>query len=57
MPTMRYVLTVSEEGITFNRNTVQIVATDDNPMVLSIPFGKEGNPIYTVEEYQGLSRS
>ena len=56
-PTMRYVLTVSDDGVSFNRNTVQITATDDNPMTLGIPFGREGNPIYTIAEYPGLSQS
>lgn len=54
-PTQRYSLYVSEEGIKFNRTTVEISATDDNPMVLSKPRNTESNPIYTLEEYRGLA--
>lgn len=53
--TQRYSLYVSEEGIKFNRTTVEISATDDNPMVLSKPRNTESNPIYTLEEYRGLA--
>lgn len=54
-PTQRYSLYVSEEGVKFNRTTVEISATDDNPMVLSKPRNTESNPIYTLEEYRGLA--
>ncbi|MCX8607700.1 MULTISPECIES: hypothetical protein, partial [unclassified Gilliamella] len=54
-PTQRYSLYISEEGIRFNRTTVEITATDDNPMVLAKPRHTESNPIYTLEEYRGLA--
>lgn len=52
-PIQRYSLYVTEDGIRFNRNGVEVTASDDNPMILSKPNG-ESNPIYTLEEYRGL---
>ena len=54
-PTQRYSLYVSEDGVRFNRNAVEISATDDNPMTLAKPRNTESNPIYTLEEYRGLA--
>lgn len=55
-PMHRYRLYTPESGIKFNRTTVQISATDDNPMILAVP--RNGiNPVYTVEEYPGLKKS
>ena len=52
-PTNRYSLYVTENGIRFNRTSVQVTASDDNPMILAKPH-YESNPIYTLEEYRGL---
>ena len=54
-PTQRYALYVSESGVRFNRTTVEISASDDNPMILAKPRNTESNPIYTLEEYRGLA--
>lgn len=55
-PINRYLLYVSEDGIRFNRDSVQVTASDDNPMILAKPNG-ESNPIYTIEEYRGLKNA
>lgn len=54
-PINRYSLYVSEDGVRFNRNSIQVTACDDNPMILAKPRSMESNPIYTVEEYRGLT--
>ncbi|MCX8602418.1 MULTISPECIES: hypothetical protein [unclassified Gilliamella] len=56
-PVNRYSLYVSEDGVRFNRSTIQVTACDDNPMVLSKPRNTESNPIYTLEEYRGLANA
>lgn len=53
-PTSRYSLYVTKNGIRFNRTSVQVTASDDNPMILAKPH-YESNPIYTLEEYRGLA--
>lgn len=47
-------LYVTENGIRFNRTSVQVTASDDNPMIFAKPH-YESNPIYTLEEYRGLA--
>lgn len=52
-PIQQYSLYVTEDGVRFNRNSVEVTASDDNPMILAKP-NSDSNPIYTLEEYRGL---
>ncbi|WP_392565803.1 hypothetical protein RHO15_09575 [Utexia brackfieldae] len=49
-PTKSWTLYVAPDGIRLSKTTVQIKATDYNPMSLNI------STIYTIEEYKGLAR-
>lgn len=49
-PSQHWQLFVAEDGVRFNRNSVDIKASDDNPMIMNV------SSIYTIEDYPGLAR-
>lgn len=56
-PIIEYKLSLSENGISYNKTTVQLTATDDNVLIMGLPHVSDSNPIYTIEEYPGLVRN